>query len=81
MVSTNSMQSDSAIMNAWAGMHLARTVNTIESCKEAIWEEYSKFDLMFPDMEKYDLRDEFEAAWKNWHRSVVIPSHSAFGPD
>lgn len=69
--SMHSVQSDSATMHSWAAMHLARAVSVVESCKEAIWQEYRNFDLMFPELDKYDLRDEFEACWKNWHNDMV----------
>lgn len=51
----------------------------IRGCKEAIFEEYKELDeshdgynlqRMAEESGKYDIRDEFEAAWTNWEKLV-----------
>lgn len=60
----------STIMNHRAVMHLARTVNTITGCKDAVWEEYLMRAQSNPNIKTDALRLEFEQAWTNWERSV-----------
>jgi len=72
---------------AWGTMHLAKTVNTIRGCKEAMFTEYKKLyssealSLLLrtaPDEEdylkyphKYVVRKAFEVDWKNWELWVL----------
>ena len=72
---------------AWGTMHLAKTVNTIRGCKEAMFTEYKKLyssealSLLLrtaPDEEeylkhphKYLVRKAFEVDWRNWERWVL----------
>ena len=72
---------------AWGSMHLAKTVNTIRGCKEAMFTEYKKLyssealSLLLrtaPDEEeylkhphKYVVRKAFEVDWKNWELWVL----------
>ncbi|KAJ3824700.1 hypothetical protein F5878DRAFT_312394 [Lentinula raphanica] len=79
---------------SWAPMHLARTVQTVKACKEAIWDEYVK--LHSPDLpptitqarlkegrravvsSESAARESFDRAWNNWEKSVTFQSHSIF---
>ncbi|KAI0077929.1 hypothetical protein K474DRAFT_1706959 [Panus rudis PR-1116 ss-1] len=63
--SLHTIRSDSTTMHSMAHMHLARTVAIIEGCREAIREEYCKLGRSFPD-KKYELWQEFDAAWHYW---------------
>ena len=72
---------------AWGTMHLAKTVNTIRGCKEAMFTEYKKLyssealSLLLrtaPDEEdylsyphKYVVRKAFEVDWRNWELWVL----------
>jgi len=52
-VSVVTRKSSQRGISSWAPMHLARTVRTIASCKEAIWHAYEKLygrDLSLPSM-------------------------------
>lgn len=71
----------------WGTMHLAKTVNTIRGCKEAMFTEYKKLyssealSLLLrtaPDEEdylshphKYVVRKAFEVDWRNWERDML----------
>lgn len=71
-------------MNPRAVMHLARTVNIIEGCKDAIWEEYEKIAQekrkKEPSFQHFDdsqdvnqlglnpIKQDFEEAWANWQK-------------
>lgn len=56
-------------VEAFAHMHLAKTMATIVACKEAIWEEYRgpEGSEYLPDSDGAS-REEFEAAWANWEK-------------
>ncbi|KAJ4500792.1 hypothetical protein C8R41DRAFT_750641 [Lentinula lateritia] len=72
---------------SWAPMHLARTVQTVKACKEAIWDEYDK--LHSPDLpptitqarlkeghravvsSKSAARESFDRAWDNWENDMA----------
>lgn len=55
-------------------MHLARSVNTIKRCKEAIWHEYAALFAAnkLPDLGSVSsdttlsAKDIFELDWNNW---------------
>lgn len=81
------MQSCSSASSCTA-MHLARTVEIINGCKEAIWEEYEK--LYPPDYmpavtrtarpataavlsTKASARENFEEEWTRWEKLVQLP--------
>jgi hypothetical protein len=67
---------------AWDTMHLAKSLSTINGCKEAIWEEYNELyynearEILrrtAPEEEEYDtqpypyvVRKAFEVDWRNW---------------
>ncbi|THV07344.1 hypothetical protein K435DRAFT_742431 [Dendrothele bispora CBS 962.96] len=65
----------------WAPMHLARMVNTIQACKEAIYMEYDK--LHSPELppvavkdgrllvKKHAAREAFEREWSNWENDMA----------
>ncbi|KAK7463533.1 hypothetical protein VKT23_006881 [Stygiomarasmius scandens] len=69
----------------WAPMHLARTVNTVQACKEAIYVEYDK--LHSPGLPpvavtvtsrpkdgrimKSSTREAFEREWCNWENDMA----------
>ncbi|KAJ3744450.1 hypothetical protein DFH05DRAFT_1190394 [Lentinula detonsa] len=72
---------------SWAPMHLARTVQTVKACKEAIWDEYAK--LHSPDLpptitqarlkegrravvsSESAARESFDRAWNNWENDMT----------
>lgn len=73
-------------MFSWAPMHLAKSVQTVMACKEAIWEEYAK--LYSPDMPpttitarpkdgrvilstKSAAKESFDRAWSSWEKYVT----------
>ncbi|KIK63000.1 hypothetical protein GYMLUDRAFT_242078 [Collybiopsis luxurians FD-317 M1] len=74
-------------MSSWAPMHLARTVQTVSACKEAIWDEYAK--LHSPDLpptttqarlkegqravisSRSAARESFDRAWGNWESDMT----------
>lgn len=73
--SSAASQRSSKTVSTWASIHLARTVQLIRGCKEEIFEEYKKLEqspefLTFPGL-KYDVSDEFEAAWTNWEKYAL----------
>ena len=55
-------------------MHLGRMVSVVQSCREAIWNEYMALESATPTTtaEIFDLKDEFNAAWLNWEWCVAI---------
>jgi hypothetical protein len=66
---------------SWSSMHLAKTVQTVIGCKEAIWTEFEKLYcdslplvVVRPSepgqtrTPKRLLREEFEQAWLNWQK-------------
>jgi hypothetical protein len=71
---------------AWATMHLAKTVNTIQGCKEAMFTEYKKLyssealllllrtapheEDYLSHPHKYVVRKAFEVDWRNWEMWV-----------
>ncbi|KAJ3524381.1 hypothetical protein NM688_g8574 [Phlebia brevispora] len=64
-------RSRSVTTSSWASMHLARTVNILQGCKEAIWDEYSKFGCPFVTQQSLNVtRAEFQAAWTDWERDM-----------
>lgn len=92
-LSSTSSKGSSKTLPSWAPMHLARTVQTVRACKEAIWEEYSKLyssDLP-PTISQAQLkeghravtsttanaRESFEKAWDNWEKSVTFSLNPA----
>lgn len=68
--------------SSWSGMHLARTVNTVTGCKEAMWHEYKNMyalDIMRTKSDKDKtpyfrpesaIRDDFDAEWTSWEKYV-----------
>jgi hypothetical protein len=70
----------------WSAMHLAKTVQTVIACKEAIWVAYNKLfhDTLSPvhpgltghgknslkEAPPESLREEFEQEWSSWERWV-----------
>ncbi|KAL4252270.1 hypothetical protein ABKN59_002545 [Abortiporus biennis] len=73
------MPTKSTYNPAWASMHLARTVNLIQGCKEAIWHEY--YLLSRPntkpirsgiedEAEYLNVKSEFDMAWSNWENDM-----------
>ncbi|KAI0925790.1 hypothetical protein AcW1_008122 [Taiwanofungus camphoratus] len=71
--STRSRQS-SATISSWASLHLARSVQTIRGCKEAIWAEYKELAGVEGCLDANGVvmnqREEFEAAWTNWENDM-----------
>jgi hypothetical protein len=83
--SNSSMESTRAFISSCANMHLARNVETVKGCKEAIWAEYEKLyskDVM-PAVtrsarpqsaavlsEKPSARGTFEFEWCSWEKLV-----------
>ena len=67
--SITSRRSQSTFSSAWASMHLARTVNLIEGCKAAIYDEFQKLGSSHNQGQVVDGgldRAEFESVWANW---------------
>lgn len=68
---------------SWAGMHLAKTVQTIMACKEAIWDEYKHLQLApelppvvrtpkaFRTTQQASVREDFDSAWANWQNDMM----------
>lgn len=66
--------------STWIPMHLARTVRTVQGCKEAIWEQYKKLHSghMVTNTTRIkniipqaaSPREAFEAEWASWEKSV-----------
>lgn len=70
--SSAASQRSSRTVSSWASIHLARAVQLVRGCKEAIFEEFKKLELApgfltVPGL-KYDVSDEFDAVWANWER-------------
>ena len=64
-------RSRSVTTTSWASMHLAKTMSLLQGCKEAIWNEYSKYGCSFTSKAPLALvREEFLAAWANWEKYV-----------
>lgn len=65
-------------------MHLAKTVQTIMACKEAIWDEYKHLQLApelppvvrtpkaFRTTQQASVREDFDSAWANWQKWVLF---------
>jgi len=85
--SLSSTESMHSLSSSWTTMHLARNVETVKGCKEAIWEEYEK--LYFADpmpavtrtarpesaaalSAKPSTRETFEMEWYNWEKLVRL---------
>ena len=86
-----SMESTRAFVSSCATMHLARNVETVKGCKEAIWEEYEKLystDAMpavtrtarpesaAAQSAKPSARETFELQWSSWEKYVCLSSLS-----
>ncbi|KAK0235952.1 hypothetical protein EDD85DRAFT_622006 [Armillaria nabsnona] len=68
---------------SWAVMHLAKTVQTIMACKEAIWDEYKHLQLApelppvvrtpkaFRTTQQASVREDFDSAWANWQNDMM----------
>lgn len=71
----------------WSSMHLARAVNVVKGCKDAIWCEYDVLysgDFRPPvtrsarpgearaKMTKPSSRENFDADWANWEKYVFL---------
>jgi len=61
-----------ATIASWASIHLARSLNTIRACKEAMWDAYLEGRGFGQRMEADEghLRDDFETAWENWEADM-----------
>ncbi len=73
--SISSRHSRSTFSSAWASMHLARTVDLIEGCKYAIFEEFKRMEsphIHEGDVDGSIARAEFESAWANWLKCVFV---------
>ena len=57
-----------ATIASWASIHLARSLDTIRACKDAMWEAYLEGRGFGdrPEADEGHLRDDFETAWQNW---------------
>ena len=66
-----------ATIASWASIHLARSLDTIRACKDAMWEAYLEGRGFGdrPEADEGHLRDDFETAWQNWEAYV---SHFLF---
>ncbi|TFY53558.1 hypothetical protein EVJ58_g9389 [Rhodofomes roseus] len=61
-----------ATIASWASIHLARCLNTIRACKDAMWDAYVEgrgFGAR-PEADEGHLRDDFETAWNNWEADM-----------
>jgi hypothetical protein len=68
-------------------MHLAKTVNTVSACKEALWAEYKQLfpgdlppiisNTLRPNARhralKHSPREAFETDWTSWEQCVSLP--------
>lgn len=66
--------------STWIPMHLAKTVRTVQGCKEAIWEQYKNIfsglvvsnsgrpGSIVPQVAS--PREAFEQEWASWEKSV-----------
>ncbi|KAF7794797.1 hypothetical protein EIP86_005939 [Pleurotus ostreatoroseus] len=64
-------RSRSVTTSSWASMHLAKTVNLLQGCKEAVWEEYSRFPCDFVTHQSLNItRSEFLVAWSDWENDM-----------
>ncbi|KAJ6576596.1 hypothetical protein DFH09DRAFT_1149810 [Mycena vulgaris] len=70
----------------WGRMHLAKTVNTVQACKEALWAEY---EILYPGdlppiltktarprdarfrSTKHSPREAFETDWSSWEHDMA----------
>lgn len=81
------------IMPPETSMHLAKTVQTVAGCKEAIWTEYEKLysedvlpfvtrttrpEAVQAQSTKPSSREAFEADWTNWELWVLAVFHTVF---
>ncbi|TRM64367.1 hypothetical protein BD626DRAFT_400540 [Schizophyllum amplum] len=73
----NTMPAAAASTSAWAPMHLARAVQTVSACKEAIWDEYKRmYDDDLPPVlnvaggrsKASSSRETFETDWNTWDK-------------
>ena len=86
-----SMESTHMFVSSCATMHLARIVETIKGCKEAVWEEYEKLysaDAMpavtrtarpesaAAQSAKPSARETFESEWSIWEKYARLSSLS-----
>ena len=62
-------------LSASAPMHLARAVQVVKGCKEAIWEAYERLygkdpvvKIVKEHPKRNTARDQFEYAWMNWEK-------------
>ncbi|KAH9942770.1 S-adenosyl-L-methionine-dependent methyltransferase [Amylocystis lapponica] len=82
--SMRSRHATSHVITSWSSLHLAKSVNLIRGCKEAIWAEYKDlkgFDEEPGKRRVVQLREEFEAAWANWENDMKdrIGMHGKLG--
>ncbi|THH12300.1 hypothetical protein EW146_g7748 [Bondarzewia mesenterica] len=76
--SIRSGNTSSEYLSVSAPMHLARSVQVVKGCKEAIWEAYEKLYGNEPVVHrvkerpnKNTARDQFEYAWMNWENDMA----------
>lgn len=65
-------------LSASAPMHLARAVQAVKGCKEAIWEAYERLygndpvvQIVREHPKRNTARDQFEYAWMNWENDMA----------
>ncbi|KAJ6513169.1 hypothetical protein C8R45DRAFT_1059467 [Mycena sanguinolenta] len=82
---SKSTRSSQRTIPFWGPMHLAKTVNTVSACKEAIWTEYKQLfhgDLppIIPNTarpnhryrpSKHSPREAFETDWTAWEHDMT----------
>ncbi|KAJ7678912.1 hypothetical protein DFH06DRAFT_1078177 [Mycena polygramma] len=84
--STRSSQPSQRAVPFWGRMHLAKTVNTVSACKEAIWSEYRQLfpgdlpptiisNTVRPNARhralKHSPREAFETDWIAWEHDMA----------
>ncbi|KAJ7158655.1 hypothetical protein C8R46DRAFT_396374 [Mycena filopes] len=85
-IKSKSTTGSSRTVPFWGRMHLAKTVNTVSACKEAIWTEYQRLypgdlppiiqqtvrpkDARFRAL-KHSPREAFETDWTSWEHDMA----------
>ncbi|KAJ7126888.1 S-adenosyl-L-methionine-dependent methyltransferase [Mycena epipterygia] len=85
-IKSRSTSSSQRTVPFWGRMHLAKTVNTVSACKEALWVEYEKLypgdlppiitktarpkDARFRPV-KHSPREAFETDWSGWEQDMA----------
>ncbi|CCM00104.1 uncharacterized protein FIBRA_02131 [Fibroporia radiculosa] len=60
----------SATVSSWASIHLAKTIQKVRACKEAIWLEYKYQQGDGKRVSEENLREDFLRLWDKWEEDM-----------